>query len=65
MVLNDHSSLRYATIDHVIPKSKGGTWDKGNLVLACYSCNQIKGNKVNNRKMAVDGFTSPHQNDKY
>jgi len=28
-----------ATVDHVIPKSKGGSDDKSNLVLACYPCN--------------------------
>jgi|TARA_B100000282_G_scaffold268816_1_gene221867 hypothetical protein len=34
------------TIDHVIPKSKGGedTWE--NLVVACSSCNVKKGNKL-------------------
>jgi hypothetical protein len=34
------------TIDHVIPKSKGGkdTWD--NLVVACSSCNSKKGDTL-------------------
>ena len=34
------------TLDHVIPKSKGGldTWD--NLVVACSSCNVKKGDKL-------------------
>ena len=34
------------TLDHVIPKSKGGTdtWD--NLVVACSSCNTKKGDKL-------------------
>ena len=34
------------TIDHVIPKSRGGenTWE--NLVTACKKCNQRKGNKT-------------------
>ena len=34
------------TIDHVIPKSRGGknTWE--NLVVACKKCNQKKGNKT-------------------
>lgn len=34
------------TIDHVIPKSKGGedTWE--NLVVACYKCNTKKGDKL-------------------
>lgn len=31
------------TIDHYIPKSKGGTV-KDNLVLACVTCNRLKGN---------------------
>jgi 5-methylcytosine-specific restriction endonuclease McrA len=32
-----------ATIDHRIPKSKGGKWVKSNLVLCCYECNTRKG----------------------
>jgi len=34
------------TIDHVIPKSKGGedTWE--NLVTACLPCNNRKGNRT-------------------
>lgn len=34
------------TIDHVIPKSKGGddTWE--NLVVACSKCNTLKGDKL-------------------
>jgi 5-methylcytosine-specific restriction endonuclease McrA len=35
-----------ATVDHVIPKSKGGTDDFSNKVMACYSCNQDKADKV-------------------
>ena len=30
------------TLDHVIPRSKGGTHTWGNLVAACKSCNQKK-----------------------
>ena len=33
------------TIDHVIPKSKGGKWDWQNLVTACNVCNGKKGEK--------------------
>ncbi len=35
-----------ATIDHVIPRSKGGkhTWD--NVVLCCLGCNQYKGDDL-------------------
>jgi len=39
-------ATRSLTIDHVIPRSKGGqdTWD--NLVLACSSCNVKKSDKL-------------------
>lgn len=40
--LTDHTR----TIDHMIPKSHGGTNDLINLVLACYACNSSKGNKT-------------------
>jgi 5-methylcytosine-specific restriction endonuclease McrA len=37
---------RTATVDHIVPKSKGGgsTWD--NLVTACKDCNLFKGNRT-------------------
>lgn len=36
-----------ATIDHVVPISKGGgKFDKDNVVVACYPCNQEKSNKL-------------------
>ena len=34
------------TIDHVIPRSRGGKNDWLNLVTACKKCNQKKGNKT-------------------
>lgn len=34
------------TIDHVIPRSKGGTDDLDNLVPACRDCNSRKGNRL-------------------
>lgn len=39
-------STRRLTIDHVLPRSRGGgnTWD--NLVVACSSCNTKKGDKL-------------------
>lgn len=33
------------TIDHVVPLSKGGAHDWGNVVTACKSCNHRKGNR--------------------
>ena len=34
--------LNKLTIDHVVPKSKGGTDDHTNRVLCCFDCNQEK-----------------------
>lgn len=33
------------TIDHVHPRSQGGSDDLDNLVACCFFCNQAKGNK--------------------
>ena len=34
---------RLATVDHVMPRSKGGAeMDESNLVVACHTCNQRK-----------------------
>lgn len=40
-----HTSVDYLTIDHVIPKTYGGSDRTENLVPACRSCNSSKGNK--------------------
>ena len=37
---------RLATIDHVKPRSKGGTDDEDNLVVACFTCNQKKADSI-------------------
>lgn len=34
------------TMDHVIPKSQGGETSFTNCVIACYACNNKKGNKT-------------------
>lgn len=36
------------TIDHVIPKSKGGTNDESNLKISCHKCNNLKSDKILN-----------------
>lgn len=40
----DQYSVRYATLDHIIPKSRGGTESLDNKTLACLGCNASKSN---------------------
>ena len=35
------------TVDHVLPKCKGGSNDEDNLVTACERCNNMKGDSLN------------------
>ena len=53
--LRDEGSCQYCgckvsfaafTLDHVIPKSRGGRADWSNLVTSCRVCNQKKGNRL-------------------
>ena len=37
---------RATTIDHVLPRSRGGTWTWLNTVAACERCNHRKGNRT-------------------
>ncbi|WP_369125145.1 HNH endonuclease [Cryobacterium sp. 10S3] len=32
-------------MDHLLPRSKGGTWDRANLAPAHYGCNSGRGNR--------------------
>lgn len=36
----------YPTIDHKKPLGRGGTWNVENLVMACYTCNHRKSDKI-------------------
>lgn len=40
-----HLEQRDLTVDHVIPRIRGGTTKWDNIVAACYVCNAIKGHK--------------------
>ena len=38
-----HRAADLATLDHVVPKSKGGPLTPANVVLACRACNNARG----------------------
>ena len=40
------NSSQNLTLDHVLPKSRGGKYHWKNLVTACSDCNSKKGNKT-------------------
>jgi 5-methylcytosine-specific restriction endonuclease McrA len=37
---------RDASVDHVVPRSRGGVDDASNYVIACRQCNSDKGDRV-------------------
>ncbi len=39
-------SNKHLTIDHVVPRSKGGKTNWNNLITACHRCNVVKGDKT-------------------
>lgn len=42
----DQPSQRHLTLDHVIPRSRGGATSWDNIVTACGECNRRKGNRT-------------------
>lgn len=46
VTIDDETKNTHATIDHVIPLSKGGPDTLANMALMCHLCNWRKGNKV-------------------
>lgn len=37
-----HYEFKFMTVDHILPRSKGGSGLHRNIQLACWLCNQIK-----------------------
>jgi hypothetical protein len=45
---------RHTTVDHVLPRARGGTNEWGNIVAACQKCNTKKANKPTHKKKTLD-----------
>ena len=63
---DDQTSPYYATWEHVIPRSHGGTSDLSNLVVACYTCNNTRGSSYSAEdfsKLKQYGFLIDFQTD--
>ena len=45
-----------ATLDHFVPKSKGGKDEFSNVVLACEGCNRDKADNLPDKKYINRGF---------
>lgn len=43
--IKDQNLLTHRTVDHLIPRSRGGRYDIINLVTACRRCNEYKGDR--------------------
>jgi len=50
---SEHLGKNKGTIDHIVPRSRGGASDYANCVACCKECNTYKGNKT----LAEVGFT--------
>lgn len=56
MSLTNHRAKNsYMTIDHIVPKSKGGTNNIQNLRALCRSCNIKRGSDMSNVKYYING----------
>ena len=51
---NDGLTLSLMTIDHVVPRVRGGTTSWANVTSSCYSCNSAKGHRT-----SIKPFTKP------
>jgi len=50
------------TIDHVVPRSRGGSNRQTNMVLACYRCNHAKGDCLPHEWQPGRQWTNPRLN---
>ena len=52
-------SNEHLTIDHIIPKKRGGEWTWENLVTCCFSCNNKKGDKAKPEEVGLSLRNKP------
>ena len=45
MVFKGKQNGKFMTMEHLIPKSQGGTLAEDNIVAACKACNKARGDK--------------------
>ena len=50
VVADDGRSLGEATLEHIIPQTRGGTNDVKNLAVACARCNREKGKRHDHKR---------------
>ncbi len=50
-----------ATIDHLLPRSRGGEWSWANCVAACSGCNERKGDRTPAEARMPLRFATPYQ----
>ncbi len=50
VVADDGRSLGEATLEHIIPRTRGGTNELGNLAVACARCNREKGKRHDHKR---------------
>ena len=58
---NGFFEIRNFSVDHIVPKAKGGTDHLDNLQLLCSACNSTKGTKTQEEFLAIlkrDGIRS-------
>ena len=46
LIKDDKTRDLQATIEHLVPKWMGGTYDSTNLVISCAACNRERGSRV-------------------
>jgi 5-methylcytosine-specific restriction endonuclease McrA len=45
VVFTDGLQLRQASIDHVVPRTRGGSNNSSNLITCCVACNAVRGDQ--------------------